>query len=215
MLRLIIFDLDGTIVDSSIDITNAINYAIKPLGMKPVQPSDTIKIVGEGITRLIEKLLPEELSEDRAETTKRFIDYYSAHLLDFTRAYPHVEEVLKALNDYKRAVISNKREGLSISILDGLGLLRYFDLILGSDSAGAKKPSPIPVQRVMDCLGARAEETIIVGDSNLDIEAGKAAHIRTIAVTYGYRPRDVLMDADFMIDDMVDLIKVVKLLQNG
>ncbi|MDI6801462.1 MAG: HAD-IA family hydrolase [Thermodesulfovibrionales bacterium] len=210
-IKLIIFDLDGTLVDSSIDICNAINYAIKPYGVQPITVQETISLVGEGITRLMEKVIEREgISADRDELTERFLKYYSSHLIDNTTVYPGVIETLKKLNNHKKAVISNKREVLSIRTLDELGILEYLDLVVGSDTMAERKPSPVPLQYAMEKLGAAPDETVIVGDSNFDIEAGKAAGIKTVAVTYGYRPLDLLKGADFIIDRMDALIDILR-----
>lgn len=222
---LVAFDLDGTLVDSSIDITNAINYAIEPFGVAPVTVAETISLIGEGVTRLIEKLvtrssavpgrqlgqsdLPPEHSLDKDLLLRRFIDHYSVHLIDHTTVYPGVRETLDHLKGYKKAVISNKREDLSVRTLEELGLARHLDLIVGSDTTPERKPSPVPVLHVLEMLGAKKDEALIVGDSNYDIEAGRAAGITTVGVTYGYRPVDVLKDADFIIDRMPELINIL------
>lgn len=208
-IKLIIFDLDGTLVDTSGDITNALNYALKPYGLRDLTVEDTIKMVGEGITRLIEKLLENERIQMRDTVIKRFLDYYSEHLVDFSSIYPHVRETLEKLNDYKKAVISNKREYLSTRLLDKLDLLKYFDLVVGSDTTSERKPSAIPVIYVFTKLGVNPDESIIVGDSNYDIEAGKKAGLKTVAVTYGYRERQYLIDADYIIDSMKDLLTLL------
>ena len=211
MINLIIFDLDGTLIDSSVDITNAINYAIGPYGGRPLTVKETISIVGEGITKLIEKLIEMNgITADRDVVVDRFIKHYSDHLVDNSPAYPGVRETLQALNGYKKAVISNKREALSQRILDGLGLSGYLDLIVGSDTTPERKPSAVPVLHVLSKFGVRPEEAVIVGDSNFDIEAGRAAGLRTVAVTYGYRPLEMLKAADFKIDRMDELPDVIK-----
>ena len=209
-IKLIMFDLDGTLVDTSKDITNALNYAIKPYGLKDLTVEDTIKMIGEGITRLIEKVLSNEKSQWRDEVIKRFLAYYSEHLVDYSSVYPYVRETLEKLNGYKKAVISNKKENLSMKLLDKLGLLKYFNLVIGSDTTSERKPSPIPVIHVFTKLGIDPHESIIVGDSNYDIEAGKKAGIKTVAVTYGYRERHYLLDADYIIDNIKDLIIVLE-----
>lgn len=215
-IKLIIFDLDGTLIDSSRDITDAINYAIGPYGLSPLTTKDTIKLVGEGISRLIEKLLSTTIfngdDDVRRTVMDRFLEYYSAHLLDNTDTYPNVRFTLERLKGYKKAVISNKREALSRRILEGLGLINLFDTIIGSDSTPEKKPSPLPILRVLAELDVKPQEAIIVGDSNLDIEAGRAAGLRTVSVTYGYRPYEMIKDADFVIDRIGDLEEIIKVL---
>jgi len=208
-IKLIIFDLDGTLVDTSKDITNALNYAIKPYGLKDLTVEDTIKMVGEGITRLIEKVLGDHKSQKRDDVIKRFLAYYSEHLIDYSSVYPYVRETLEKLNGYKKAVISNKKEYLSMKLLDKLGLLKYFNLVIGSDTTSERKPSAIPVIHVFTKLGIDPHESIIVGDSNYDIEAGKKAGIKTVAVTYGYRERHYLLDADYIIDNIKDLLMLL------
>jgi phosphoglycolate phosphatase len=208
-IRLLIFDLDGTLVDSSVDLTNALNHAIEPYGIEQLTVQKTISLVGEGITRLIEKLLGPEHADIRPDVQDRFMEYYSAHLVEFTKPYPGVPETLASLHQYRKAVISNKREFLSKKVLQDLGLLRHFDAVLGSDSVEAKKPSPRPLITVMEMLGCGPGETVIVGDSNYDIEAGKAAGVGTVAVSYGYRDKSLLQDADFIIEKFRDIDRVL------
>lgn len=212
MIKLLIFDLDGTLADTSRDITEAINYAVEPFGTGPYSIEETKAMVGSGITKLLHSLIPEDSASKNdsdidpfEEVSRRFLGFYSKHLLDYTIAYPNVKETLSQLGAYKKAVLSNKREKFSKDVIKGVGLLEFFDIINGSDSVSEKKPSPVPVIETMKSLGASKDETVIIGDSNFDIEAGKAAGIITIAVTYGFRPVEMLKDADFIIDSMGDL----------
>lgn len=208
-LKLIIFDLDGTLVDSSRDITNALNHAIEPYGFKPLAVEDTIKMVGEGLTRLIEKILVGNNTAIRPDVLDRFVKYYTEHLTDFTRPYPGIRETLEKLGRYKKAVISNKRESLSKKVLEQLGLLKFFDIVLGSDSIPEKKPSPVPVKKVLEILKIAPDEAIIIGDSDLDMQAGKKAGLTAVAVTYGYRSKELLKDADFFINNMNQLLTLI------
>lgn len=209
-IKLILFDLDGTLVDTVQDITDSLNYALKPSGTKSLTIGDTMEMVGEGISRLIEKALPAEKGHLKDKVTKRFLEYYSGHLTDKSREYPHVKETLENLTGFKKAVISNKREDLSKRLLEELGLAVYFDLIIGSDTAGERKPSAIPVLYIISKLGVSPEESIIVGDSNFDVEAGKKAGVKTVAVTYGYRHRELLTGADYIIDDIRELVPLLR-----
>lgn len=213
-IKLIIFDLDGTLVDTSRDITNALNYALNSYGLKSFTVEDTIKMIGEGITRLIEKVLGAEKFQERDTVIKRFLDYYSEHVIDYSEVYPHVRETMEKLNGYKKAVISNKREYLSTKLLDKLDLLKYFDLVVGSDTTSEKKPSAMPVIYVLTKLGVNLHEAIMVGDSNYDIEAGKKAGVKTVAVTYGYREKQYLMSADYVIDSFKELPAVLDIISS-
>lgn len=220
MLKLLIFDLDGTLADTSKDITDAVNYALKPFGVKPLSVSEIKARVGSGITKLIESLIPPHppippslMGDNREvakeEAVKRFLKYYSIHLLDYTNTYPQVKETLSKIEAYKKAVISNKREVLSKKVLEGLGLLKFFDVVLGSDSVPERKPSPVPIFELLKRFGVSKDEAVIIGDSNYDIEAGRAAGIKTIAVTYGYRDREVLKGADFIIDNFGEILRIL------
>lgn len=210
-LKLVIFDLDGTLIDSSIDITNAINYAIEPYGVPLVTVKEAISLLGEGISRLMDKVIEKEgIKADRDLMIDRFLDYYSTHLVDNTTVYPGVREMLAHLEAYRKAIISNKRESLSVKIVEKLGLAIHFDVIVGSDTTNDRKPSPMPVRHVLSRLGISPAEAVIVGDSSYDIEAGKSAGIKTIAVTYGYRPPESLQGADFIINRMAELAEILR-----
>ena len=208
-IRLVIFDLDGTLIDSRIDITNALNYALEPYSFAQLSVEDTVKMIGEGITRLIEKLVGEREPSMKAAVTERFLAYYTEHLLDYTKEYPGVRDTLEKLSSYQKAVLSNKKEALSRRVLEGLGLSPYFDVVIGSDTTPERKPSPLPILRLLAELHVLSREAIIVGDSNYDVDAGKAAGIITVAVTYGYRPREVIAHADYLIDRMADLVPLI------
>ena len=210
-IKLIIFDLDGTLIDSSIDIANAINYAVGPYGVPLVTVEEVISLVGEGISSLMGKLIVKDGIEAGTDPlVHQFLNHYSAHLTDNTTVYPGVREMLAQLGAYRKAVISNKRESLSVKVLQQLGLSEYMDIIVGSDTVKERKPSPLPVCHVLSALGISPEAAIIVGDSNYDIEAGKSAGIKTVAVTYGYRPLELLQGADYIINRMPELTDVLR-----
>lgn len=204
-IRLITFDLDGTLVDTATDITNALNYAIEPYLTEKLTVAHTVSLIGEGLTKLIEKVLGDTMAAIKPQVLERFIHYYSEHLTDFSVPYPEVRDTLSDLAEYRKVVISNKRESLSRRVLEDLALSQFFDAILGSDSVKEKKPSPEPLYEVMDMFSCRPAETVIIGDSPYDIDAGMAAGTITIAVSYGYRASSMLRDADFIIDTFAEL----------
>jgi phosphoglycolate phosphatase len=208
------FDLDGTLVDSSLDITNALNHAIAPYGIKRLSVEQTKSLVGEGPSRLIEKVVGPYDKALAGDVLAGFVDYYSRHLTDSTRPYPGIKETLERLGGYKKAVISNKIESMSRQILDELGMTAYFDAVLGSDSVEETKPSPKPLFQVMKMFSVGPDESVMVGDSSFDIEAGKAAGTATVAVSYGFRPPDTLNGADFLIDAIDGLLPILKQLNS-
>ena len=210
MLKLLIFDLDGTLADTSLDIADAVNYAIEPLEKGPYSVEEIKAMVGSGLTNLMRSLIPSKASVPEENIIKRFLEYYSEHLLDNTKAYPYVKETLSKLGErYKKAVISNKREGFSREILEGIGILQFFDIVLGSDSVREQKPSPVPLFEVMKKFQSEKDETLMIGDSSYDIEAARAAGIKVIAVTYGFRSRESLKDADYIIDSFDELSNIL------
>jgi phosphoglycolate phosphatase len=139
MIKLLIFDLDGTLMDTIQDITNAVNFAVQPLGMRPFPVDEITLKVGAGLTKLIEGVIPAdgsasphakekgEIDSLRNETLNRFLGYYTEHLLDTTHLYPQVEETLSMLGSYKKAVLSNKREALTRRALEGTGIAGFFN----------------------------------------------------------------------------------------
>ncbi len=214
-IKTLIFDLDGTLVDTSQDITEAINYAIEPYGIEPITVKETIGLVGEGITRLIEKVLEDKI-QYRDEAIKRFLDYYSRNLTRYSMPYGGVKETLEKLDRYRKVVVSNKREALSRRLLEELHLDVYFEHILGSDSTPEKKPSPVPILKALELTGAAPDEALMIGDSNLDIQAAHAAGVRVVAVLYGYRPYEKLKEADYFIKDQLgELIGILNRLPSS
>ncbi|MCE5194239.1 MAG: HAD-IA family hydrolase [Nitrospiraceae bacterium] len=208
--KLIIFDLDGTLADSSMDITNALNFSLEHFNYKPLTKDDVVKLVGDGLTRLVEKILGDKNAVLKKDVLDRFLNYYSKHLSDNTKLYPGIITILEQLDSYKKAVISNKMEFLSKRLLEQLNIIHFFDIVIGSDSVSEKKPSPLPIKKVLETLDVKPDEAVIVGDSDIDIQAGKRAGIKTIAVTYGYRSRNLLKNADFIIDDIRELSKLLE-----
>ncbi len=205
-IKLIIFDLDGTLVDSLADLTQAANHMLCRFGRPPLDIANVRKLVGQGARRLVERALPGADAATVEEGLRLFLTYNEAHIADRTTVYPGVREALPLLADNGRAlaVVSNKHEALCRTLLATFGIDRYFPLILGADSTPFRKPAPEPLLAVMERCGARPEETVMVGDSINDIAAGKAAGVVTVGCSWGYAP-DELADADCRIDAFADL----------
>ncbi len=200
--ELIIFDLDGTLVDSSEDLTEALNYATLPFGHEPLSVATVKTLVGEGVPKLINKVLHEDEGALKDEVTTRFTDYYLCHLTNHTRTYPGVVETLARMTAFRKTVVSNKKEALSKKVLNDLDLLKYFDFVLGGDSVSEKKPSPLPLITTAQHFGVAPEHCLMVGDSQFDMVAGKRAGMKTCGVTYGFRGRTILLEsgADYLVD---------------
>ncbi|KJU82922.1 phosphoglycolate phosphatase, bacterial [Candidatus Magnetobacterium bavaricum] len=210
-VKLIIFDLDGTLVDSIADITQAVNYTMACFDLPGLTVEEVKQHVGEGVGNLLSKASGGRLVDRQGDMTELFVNYYLQHVMDYTRPYDKVIQTLETLSGYKKAVVSNKTEALSRELLCGLAMAQYFDLVTGSDTFTQRKPSPLPVLKTMDMLGASPQETLMVGDSSYDIEAGKGAGATTVAVAYGYRPIETLTEADFIINnDIGELLPIIR-----
>ncbi len=209
MIKLIIFDLDGTLIDSLEDITVALNHAVAPLNIPPKSVAEMRDLVGSGISFVIERVLGDALSDEKEAVLDRFIEHYSTHLVVHTVLYPGVSDTLTKLDGYKMAVVTNKRKALSERALTELGVAHHFTDILGSDSVGAKKPSPLPILHLLEKYSIPPEKAVIVGDSEIDVQAGKAAGIKTVALTSGYRNPGMLQEAHFILDNIRELPEIV------
>lgn len=204
-IRALFFDLDGTLVDTIRDITEALNYALRIHGLGELSIDETKRIVGEGATKMIEKIVGENDERLREAVRNAFLDYYRRHLVDHAVIYPGVVETLETLSRFRKAVISNKREQLSLGILEKLSLLRYFEFVVGSNTIFPKKPSAAPLLYALQKVHADPREAVMIGDSAIDIAAGREAGVITVAVTYGYRESETLSEADARIDRFNEL----------
>jgi phosphoglycolate phosphatase len=214
-IRLIIFDLDGTLVDSSTDIATALNTAGKIFGVSPVTVREAEGLIGGGLTALIDRLLAKEgINVDRTALLKGFLDTYSSHLTDHTRPYPRVTETLVALDGIAKAVLSNKTTSFTVEIVRRFGWTGFFESIQGGDTIAEKKPAPTAVLNLLADFKVRKEEAIIVGDSLYDVEAGRSAGIHTVAVLYGYGSPGFDAKADFRVRAFEELLPIVQRLDN-
>ena len=186
--RLIILDLDGTLVDSLTDIAASLNYTAEELGFPTFLPDTVRSFVGDGVQVLIERAFPMDESVQK-EALPLFLNHYKTHLLDGTRLFPGIEPLLLSLKQggFRMGVLSNKLEELSRKVVASFtGLAGSISFVYGGDSFKEKKPSPVPILEVMKRWGGDEENTVMIGDSPNDIFAGKAAGIHTIGVTYGF-----------------------------
>lgn len=206
-LDLLIFDLDGTLVDTRQDLTNSVNYTRSRYGLPPLTLAQVMQQVGDGMRKLLERSLPDAGPEEIKQAIATFREHYGEHLLDHSQLYPGVEETLQHFRSKKLAVLSNKPEEFTRTMVDKLGIGQFCQAVLGGDSVGALKPSPEPILYLLEHLEADPDRCIMIGDGPTDIEAGRVAGAWTCAVTYGFRTRDVLLacDPDFLIEDIAEL----------
>lgn len=187
-VRLLIFDLDGTLIDSKLDLALAVNAVRRWMGLAELPHDEVYKLIGHGAPMLIRRALGEGVSEeDIARGLEYFIRYYGEHKLDNTLPYPGVREGLAALGDRggPMAVLSNKPVRPSREILEGLGLAGYFGRIYGGNSFERKKPDPMGVHRLLEEFACAPPEAMLVGDSDIDVQTARNSGIWACGVTYG------------------------------
>jgi len=207
------FDLDGTLIDSSKDIAVAVNYALRQLGMSPLPEEEIIKHVGYGGKKLMEGVLKTDNSLLVEKAVELFREYYFSNPAVYTRLYPYARKVLEKLKKQgkKVAVITNKYEDISRQILKKLEIEGLIDLLVGGDTTPYKKPLPYPVIYAMERLGSKTEETVMIGDSEADIKAGKSAGLKTGFVEFGFGNREKSLNErpDFVISSFKEIFHLL------
>ncbi len=210
-MQLLVFDLDGTLVDSEEDLTLSVNAVRAQRGLDALPRKTVSSFVGRGVTTLMEKSLGKNASPGEVqEAVALFTAHYRQHLLDHTVPYPGVRESLEALNGHKLAVLSNKPAEMSREILEGLGLARFFGFIYGGNSFAQKKPDPMGVIKLMEETGSSKERTMVVGDSDIDVLTARNAGVLACGVTYGIGSHTLeAAGPDVIVSDLRDLVPLL------
>lgn len=191
-LQAVLFDLDGTLVDTREDIAQCLNFTLKELGRPLLSLEQVVRLVGDGVRPLLSKAAGIETPEDVQKALSIFLPFYFAHCTDRARLYPEVLETLRRLRGVPMGVVSNKPQAHTEKTLRDLGLEEFFLLALGGDALPQRKPEPEPVWEALRRLGVQREGAVLVGDSGIDIETARRAGIPVWAVTWGFRPEEEL-----------------------
>ncbi|GAB6073549.1 phosphoglycolate phosphatase [Nautilia lithotrophica] len=210
-MKLLIFDLDGTLIDSVPDLTDAINKTFDELGIEKVTENEVRNYLGNGAKTLIERALKNKNDRDLLQKAlKTFKNHYKNNVCVKTSLYPGVKETLEKL-PYKKAIVTNKPYEFVGEILKTLGIDEHFEMYIGGESLPEKKPSPLPLLYVCEKMGFNPKNSIMIGDSKNDIIAAKKAKIKSIAVNYGYNyGEDIgIFEPDIIIDDFTKLLEVL------
>ncbi len=218
-IKLVIFDLDGTLIDSRLDLVHSVNAALRHI-QRPELPDDVIaSYVGDGAPILIQRALGGEAVDDALvrKGLEFFLSYYREHKLDHTTVYPGIQEALAAIQNSgngmprKMAVLSNKPVNPSRAIVESLRLGQYFSQVYGGNSFATKKPEPEGALKLVSEAGVQPEQAAIVGDSHVDIQTGRNAGLWTVAVTYGFAPHTLEAEApDLEVDTPQELGSVFR-----
>lgn len=206
---LLIFDLDGTLIDSKLDLVHSVNAARAHMDLPPIEPNLISSYVGNGAPMLIRRALGPGATEEQIEEALRFfLQYYGDHKLDYTDLYPGVRETLDQLHHegVKLAVLTNKPVRISQAIIDGLNLTDHFFRVYGGNSFGEKKPHPVGIHTLLDESGVERSRALMVGDSAVDVKTARNAGIQAAGVTYGFQPETLIAEPpDILVDRMEDL----------
>ena len=219
--KVILFDLDGTLVDSAPDLALSLNHMLERLGRAPFE-ADTIRTwVGNGAQTLVKRGLSgsSEICADLddAEVERGlgiFLEFYANNLCVTTETYPGVSETLRNLKarGYRLVLVTNKPYAFIHPLLEGLGLSELFELYLGGDSLERRKPDPMPLLHVCESLGVAACECLMVGDSKNDIVAAKSAMMQSVGVTYGYNYGEAISDyaPECVVEEFAQLLECLE-----
>jgi phosphoglycolate phosphatase len=212
-----LFDLDGTLIDSRTDLANSINLMLADLDRPPLDESVVGGFVGDGVRVLVYRCLtatdPNHQPPSEALHTKGIAlmhGHYADEMLKTTRLYPQVAQTLASLDNKQKAVVTSKEVRFTRIILDHFKIAQYFNAIVGGDTTPARKPDPTPVLEAIRLLGGSAADAVMVGDSENDINAGRRAGTRTCGVTFGFRTAEQLRSSepDVMIDRFDQLSEI-------
>jgi phosphoglycolate phosphatase len=206
-VRALVFDLDGTLIDSKLDLALSIDATLKHMGRGSLPHKTIYSYVGNGAATLVRRALGPSVSDAEAEEGHRyFLAYYREHMLDNTVTYPGVRQALEALSQHAMAVLTNKPVRFSQRILEGLGIASYFRYVYGGNSFETKKPDPEGMNVILRSFGIEPRESMLVGDSDVDVRTARNAGAWACGVTYGLGLESLrACPPDLMLDNLAEL----------
>ncbi|HEX3118071.1 MAG TPA: HAD-IA family hydrolase [Candidatus Acidoferrum sp.] len=212
-VRALVFDLDGTLIDSKLDLILSVNAMLAEMGREKLSDEVISSYIGHGAPRLVSRALGGVAKEDElARGLSYFLDYYEEHKLDNTRLYPEAAETLAKLSDQNMAmaVLTNKPVKMSVGILEALGAAKYFQAIYGGNSFETKKPDPLGAKTILVQFQVKARDAMMIGDSEVDIQTARNADMIATAVNFGFGVHDRAQHpADIYLDRMSDLLGII------
>ena len=210
--ELLLYDLDGTLIDTAEDLTRAANQMLKTLDYPPISRAQVLRYVGEGLQQLVARCVGSDDPELISRGIALFWASYSHHLVDRSRPYPAAPRVLDYFHGRIQAVVTNKPHSLARRLLDTLGLGGYFIDIIGAEGAYPNKPNPAAVRALLRRTGLVRAQALLVGDSRIDVETGRRAGVFTVIVRSGFSTPQQLCDAkpDAVVDNLGELLRIAR-----
>jgi phosphoglycolate phosphatase len=207
--EVLLFDFDGTLIDSKVDIATAVNLTLGDLGLPVRSVEEIFSFVGDGVKRLLRLAVGEDNHEQYDRALEIFRQHYLEHCVKTTRWYPGIWEVLQHYKDRKNVIVTNKSMEYTLAIVDGLQARDVFQHVEAPRDTTELKPEPVMLERALKVLGVDIEYTIMIGDSTNDVRAAQAAGIRACAVGYGYGNREKVtaLQPDFYCETPRDLME--------
>src|ERR1700674_4893123 len=210
-VRVLIFDLDGTLIDSRRDLIRSVRAMLREMGREQLHEDTISGYIGHGAPQLVRRALGGTAGDQDCERALQFfLSHYNEHKLDNTCAYPGVREALERLAHYPMAILTNKPVRVSVRILEGLGLAKYFRAVYGGNSFETKKPDPLGAHTILREFGSAPGEAMLIGDSEVDVQTARNVGTLAAAVNYGFGVHDrAAHPADLYLDRLADLVPLL------
>ncbi len=210
-IKAIIFDFDGTLVDTKIDIARSVNFLLKEENLPPIPEEKIYEFIGNGTDVLLEKSFSYVNGKIRDGVIDRFFKIYEEHMLDNTKPFPNILDVIDKIKDRSLYILTNKHERFAVKILKHFGILNYFKEVVGADTFGVKKPDPFGIIRIINKESVDRKKVLMIGDSAIDIKTGKNAGVLTCGVLWGLGKIDELRreNPDFLINKPCEILDIV------
>jgi phosphoglycolate phosphatase len=212
MMRLLLYDLDGTLVDTLEDLSASANHMLRTLGSPTISSREVRRHVGRGVRELVRRCLKSDEPSRIDDGVRIYLAYYAQHRLDHARLYPGVREALEHFKSRRQAVVTNKPNPFSRDILEALGIARYFIDVIAGNSEFPKKPDPGAVRALMRAEAIGPEETLLIGDSPIDVETARNAGVGVVCLLHGLSDEAELSAAspDALVSDFAELLSLAK-----
>ena len=210
-VRALIFDLDGTLIDSQRDLIRSVNATLQEMGREELHEDTISGYIGHGAPQLVRRALGSNAADYECDRALQFfLAHYNEHKLDSTCPYPRVPEALALLANYPMAILTNKPVRASVRILEGLGLTKYFRAVYGGNSFETKKPDPLGAHTILREFAAAPNEAMLIGDSEVDVQTARNAGTLAAAVNYGFGTHNrAAYPADIYLDRLTDLVPLL------